>query len=214
MMTILLVLLFFLPTHYASITKRIFYWDVPPYIWKENGRVKGIFKQSIEVSEKLCNHHFHSEFYRVKGGYKGFVRALNRQTYVETDKGNITTNFTDSWVPFMNSSEENLSLHFLKTMSTSNEMVVVVPRYKIEILYKIGLGLLRSGNFVVICLILALLAGITVWFIVSCAIPAISKCGIQLNYSIANHGKTKDLCLCNNQWQIRSIFPSFFPFFT
>ena len=145
---------------------QVFYWDLPPYIWKENDTVKGSFKQNFKMFERFCDNH-KSEFYHVKGGYKGFMEALYRQTYVETDKGNLSINVNDTWIPFINSSEQSTPFNSVVTYFTSKEMVVIVPRYKIEIMYKISLGLLRSVNFVVLCLILAFLAGIVVWFLVS-----------------------------------------------
>ena len=147
----------------ASAHESIFYWDIPPYIWKENDTVTGSLLHMRRTYEALCNG-ARAEFYRVKGGYKGFMEALNKQTDVETDKGIISRNLNDTWLPYLNASVPSF---FLSTYYTTQEMVIIVPRYKIEILHKIGLGLLRSGNFVVLCVILAFLAGIFVWFIVS-----------------------------------------------
>ena len=163
-MHFLAVLLLFSTSH-ASRPRSVFYWNVPPYIWKENETVDGSFKRSIQYGESFCFQP-RSEFYQVKGGLKGFIEALHRQSYVETDKGNISTHFSDAWIPLLNSSFYNSSAH-PSAYFLSNEMVVIVPRYKIDILYKIGLGLLRSVNFVVLCLALALLAGIIVWLLVS-----------------------------------------------
>ena len=151
----------------AATPHHIFYWDLPPYIWKDNGTVKGSIKEWVRTFEKLCNVP-KSEFFQVKGGYKDFVEVLYRQTYVETDKGNVTVNTTDFWVPFLNASEQSPPFDQMSTYFTSKGMVVIVPRYKIEILFKISRGLLRSVNIVVLCFILALLAGIIIWFIVSC----------------------------------------------
>ena len=151
----------------AYVPHQVFYWDLPPYIWKENGTVKGSIKQHFKMYEKICNNH-KSEFFQVKGGYKGFIKALYRQTYVETDKGNISTHANDTWIPFLNSTEQSDPFDYLVSYFTSKEMVVIMPRYRIEILYKISLGLLRSVNFAMLCFILALLAGIIIWFIVSC----------------------------------------------
>ena len=165
--TFLILLIFGTCTAVIPIHRNVFYWDMPPYIWKENGTVKGIFPQSIRTAEKFCNQQSHSDFHQVKGGYKEFAKSLYRQTYVETDNGTISTSQNDSWIPFLNASEQSARFNYLTTLSTSKEMVVVVPRYKIEILHKIGVGLLRSRNFVALCFILALMAGIIVWFIVS-----------------------------------------------
>ena len=165
-MRILIFLLFSLDMSCAYAPHQIFYWDLPPYIWKENGTVKGSIKQNFKMFEKFCGNH-KSEFYQVKGGYKGFMEALYRQTYVETDKGNVSVKLNDTWIPFINSSEQSPPFDYLETYSTSKEMVIIVPRNKIEIMYKISLGLLRSVNFVVLCFILALLTGIVIWFIVS-----------------------------------------------
>ena len=162
----LLIVIFFVDTSYASRMRSVFYWNVPPYIWKKNEIVDGSFKRSIQFGENMCFQP-KSEFYQVKGGYKGFIEALDRQSYVETNKGNISTHFSDAWIPLLNSTFYDSSAHPM-TYFTSNEMVVIVPQYKIGILYKIGLvGLLRAINFVVLCLTLALLAGILVWFLVS-----------------------------------------------
>ena len=118
-----------------------------------------------------------SVYYQVKGGYKGFSEALNRvlkgQSFVDTDEGKVDTKNDDGWMPFLNASwlkenkySENQQAEPF-TMFESKEMVVIVPRYKIEILYKVALGLKRSFNFLILCLILALVTGIIVWLLVS-----------------------------------------------
>ena len=152
----------------ASAKDNYFYWDVPPYIWKENGTVTGSLVHIKRTFEKLCNDP-KAEYYRVKGGYKEFMEAVNKKTDVETDRGIISRHPNDTWLPYLNSSALEPSF-FPSTYYTTQEMVVIIPRYKIEILHKIGLGLLRSGNFVVLCVILAFLAGILIWFIVSFAL--------------------------------------------
>ena len=156
--------------------KTIFYWDVAPYIWKENETVKGSNVYAINMMETKCKGP-KSAYYRVNGGYKGFSEALSSvldgKKIVETDKGNVDTNYDDAWIPFLNvswlkeyqhSKNSTLDIH---TYFVSKEMVVIVPRYKIEILYKIAVGLKRSFNFLILCLILAILTGIIIWFLVS-----------------------------------------------
>ena len=161
---ILFYTLFAFVTCFVSAQNRIFYWDVPPYIWKENGTVTGSLVHIRRKFEALCNDP-KAEFYRVKGGYKGFMEALIKKTDVETDEGVFNRHPYDIWLPYLNSSAQ--PPFFPSTYYTTQEMVVIIPRYKIEILHKVGLGLLRSGNFVVLVLILAFPAGILIWFIVS-----------------------------------------------
>ena len=56
--------------------KTIFYWDVAPYIWKENETIKGSFVYAINMMETKCKGP-KSAYYRVNGGYKGFSEALS-----------------------------------------------------------------------------------------------------------------------------------------
>ena len=142
----------------------MFYWDLKPYVWKENNTVKGSIFYASRVISQLCNQRL-KNFHQVQGGYLGFMKALKRNSYVLTDKGNVSVTKTDMWIPFM---EPGLIKDANKfTFFESKEMVVIVPRYKIEIIYKIVLGVMRSLNFIGMCLIVASIAGVIIWFIVS-----------------------------------------------
>ena len=169
---LILLLLSVLKPCFCSRPKTVFYWDVPPYIYEENGTIKGSMRHSIDMWERFCANP-KSRFYKVKGGYKGFGEALQSvmkgQSFVDTDLGNITTRHDDAWLPLLNVSlkEEYKEIKQPYTFFVSKELVVMIPRYKIEILHKINLGVNRSLNFVVSCVALALVAGMIVWFLVS-----------------------------------------------
>ena len=94
---------------------------------------------------------------------------VDGQTFVETDKGIINTNPDDAWLPLLNVTmkEGYKEIKQPYTFFVSKELVVIIPRYKIEILHKIALGINRSVNFVLSCVLLALVAGMIVWFLVS-----------------------------------------------
>ena len=169
------ILICFIPC-YCTKPKTVFYWNVPPYIWKENGTVRGSMRYFMDTMETKCKQP-ESVYYQVKGGYKGFTEALHSvvrgQKFVDTDKGKIDTKNDDGWMPFLNVSWLKANKHSENitgepfTFSVSKEMVVIVPRYKIEIMYKIANGFIRSFNFVILCLILTLVTGIIIWLLVS-----------------------------------------------
>ena len=148
----------------VSGSTRVFYWDVKPYIWKEGNHTMGSIPYTLQAVTQLCNFP-PMKFYHVEGGYKEWMEALVRNTVVLTDHGRVDISNRDMWVPFMEPREVRGGKTI--TFFEPKQMVVIVPRYKIEIMYKILLGVRRSFNFLAVCLIMAFIAGALIWFIVS-----------------------------------------------
>ena len=168
-MKILIVLLTII--YHVNCERRVYYWDTPPYIWKDNqtGVVKGSIPYMYNMMKMMCNYP-HTYYYQIQGQYPSFKAAIeNKKKYVETDDPHNSTQSTNItgliyWFPYPDTTIPKMWQ--TTTYVTSKKMAVIVPREKIEITYKIIKGTINALNFLLLCLFLALNCGVIIWLLV------------------------------------------------
>ena len=164
----ILIMLSTVIIYHVHCERRVYYWDTPPYIWKDNqtGVVKGSIPYMYNMMKAMCNYP-ETHYFQINGSYPRFKEAIeNRLKYVETDKGNQSTKIAGLiyWFPYPDTTIPKMWQ--TTTYVTSKKMAVIVPREKIEITYKIIKGTINALNFLLLCLFLALNCGVIIWLLV------------------------------------------------
>ena len=152
----------------SECSRWVYYWDVPPYIWKENGTVKGSIPLFYGAMEKMCSYP-KTKYFRIEGGYQEFNKGISGEVNtVMTDQGvknsSIPLPGIIYWAPYMNTTLGSGTSAF--TFWDSGKMAVIVKRSRIQILAKILKGLRRTYNIMAISLFFAMLVGISIWLMV------------------------------------------------
>ncbi|XP_057294969.1 uncharacterized protein LOC130623496 [Hydractinia symbiolongicarpus] len=162
-----------------TLLMRVAYWEQKPFIHNESNVLKGILVDIMKNGKDHCHDESSNKFMKM-------VRvASSRKEYNQILLHNISTYFNDNittlWGPVLFSSEASQNLmklkpdHLLYQLMISKHMVVVVPRYRIELLFKTWQGLLNSSQVVMVTIVTSICVGILIWFVERKRNPEISQ---------------------------------------
>jgi len=155
---------------------QMIYWQVKPFIyWDEvYERMDGIYPIIFRKGEEYCRSVASKipliEYVVDTGSRTNFDRTIrSNSSYGEYSLQNVTSN-EDAviWGPFDFEVGKTGAAHFLKrnltliNLASSSELVVIQPRYRISLTYKLAQGVCLSWQIILFILILALLFGITI----------------------------------------------------
>ncbi|XP_057294976.1 putative potassium channel protein RPA4233 [Hydractinia symbiolongicarpus] len=165
--------------HKKTLLIQTAYWEQKPFIYNESNVTKGIMVDIMKNGKDHCHDESSNKLIEM-------VRvASSRKEYNQILQQNISTHFNDTiltlWGPVMLSSEASQDLmkmqpdHLLYQIMISKHMVVVVRRYRIELLYKTWQGLLNSSQVAIVTILTAICVGILIWFVERKRNPEISE---------------------------------------
>ncbi|XP_057295482.1 uncharacterized protein LOC130623947 [Hydractinia symbiolongicarpus] len=169
LVTVALLLYVFFSKADDTILLRVAYLEQKPFIFTVNNNTKGVLADIMTNGQQHCQ----TESSRVE---ISFVKtASSRKEYNQILLQNISTHFKDNittlWSPVLFSSEASQDLmkmqpdHLLYQIMISKHMVVVVRRYRIELLFKTWQGLLNSSQVAIVTILTAICVGILIWFV-------------------------------------------------
>ena len=138
------------------------YFEMPPFIYHENGVLKGMFPDIAQAARELCD--LNITFTVNTENATNFHALLHNN---QTNKKYIDEHWL--WFPVVEylskQTLDGLKLHSL-ILFTSPGMEVVVHRDQIGLLPKIINGVVNSRYLIIMALILSVIFGILIWFIV------------------------------------------------
>lgn len=162
--------------HVRCIDYDLVYWEMPPFLYTKDNKLTGIFKDTWDISDKVCMAKKQSLRPVVRmNGYKEFVEYMRNP--------NIGVNYTGSaklhkangnlanWFPTLTLDfQENQGVRKKQlegyTMSNIPGLAVFARREEITLIYKMYLSLKATWQ-VWVLLLLTLVVAIIVWLTVS-----------------------------------------------
>ena len=171
---------------------KLIYWNLKPYIFKENGTIKGILPDIMKLTEFYCSEHMGNyskivDFELELNTMNDFLELLHSNVSYGTGLLSNVTASNALWFPHTEEvSEEDVPFLKLRKVLPRqlyllDKLVVIAPQNIITIQHKFMTGLYHCRTLLGVMLLFTILFSLLIWFFEHFNNPAFAneRCGVS-----------------------------------